>query len=472
LKPFPACIWFPNTISRVAGKLKNKGLLLGFGCRIFLADQEVKMKIKLVTAVLAMFLIICMGSLNADIYVSVSRGSNQNDGSRENPVKEIDRAITLVKPGEAIRISGGHYQGTFGIGYLESDKPLQLIGSYDEAFEKRSVIATPTLFQPDNAAGGKARKAMLKFTRTIDGTQIDGIVFNMGMRNAYSVNEGLVEGVETGRMLRSTERPRTGNSTVEEPIIQVASSAQGGDLIIRNCVFVNGAGFAIQGGVRGGTFRILNNVFVGNRMAAVEIYGTCASRGGPGKSVSCGNVEIAYNTILFTWSRLKDMRDMGYGIRVMTKCSYAIHHNIIGGSILAGIDHTRFNPGEWLRIEDNIFFANKKADIEYSPASNTRLNIMVEQFGDLTFAAVKGNRRAIPTALPLNLKYLEGFLTAGYSEQEDFNPDSQANLWREALGLNKQGKLRSSVSMFMNRYPWKDTLKLFGAVRGAGAQRF
>jgi hypothetical protein len=412
------------------------------------------------------------GFMYADIYVSAARGNNRNDGSRENPVKEIDRAIALAKPGEAIHIAQGHYQGTFGIGYLESDHPLQLIGSYADHFESRSIARTPTLFEPDNAAAGKARKAMLRFTRAIAGTLIDGIVFNMGMRNAYSLNEGIVPGLDTGRLLRATERPRSGNSTVEEPIIQVVSAAQGGDLTIQNCVFVNGAGFAVQAGIRSGNVRILNNVFVGNRMAAIEVYGTCAARGGPGKSVTCGQVEIAHNTILFTWSRLKDMLDMGYGIRVMTRCAYNIHHNVIGGSVLAGIDHTRFNPDEWLRVEDNIFFANKKADIEYSPASNTRLNIMVEQFGDLAFQAVKGNRRVIPGKLPINPRYLEGFLNAAYSEQVDFNPDSQANLWREAMGLNKQGKITSQVTMFMNRYPWKDALKLFGAVQGAGARSF
>ncbi len=430
------------------------------------------MEKKTVCVALSLILLICFLPLYADIYVSVARGNNQNDGSRDNPVKEIDRAMILAKAGEQIHIAGGHYQGTFGIGYMESDKPLQLIGSYDEGFNRRSIQNTPTLFQPDNVAGGKARKAMLKFTKAIEGSLIDGIVFDMGQRNAYSPDDGRVEGLETGRILRSTERPKNGNSTVEEPIIQIVSAAQGGDLTIQNCIFVNGASFAIQGGIRSGTWRIINNVFVGNRMAAVEIYGTCAGGGGPGKQPNCGMVEIAHNTILFTWSRLKDMLDMGYGIRVMTKCEYSIHDNVIGGSVLAGIDHSRFNPADRLKVDDNMFFANKKGDMEFSPASNTKLNIMVEQFGDLSFASVKGNRREIPAKLPLNVKYLEAFLGASYSEQLDFNPDSPANLWREAMGLNKQGKISSQTSMFMNRYPWKDTLKLFGAVRGSGAQTF
>jgi len=409
---------------------------------------------------------------SADIYVSQSRGSNQNPGTKEQPVKEIDRAVTLAGPGATVHIAGGTYMGTFGIGFIESDKPLRLVGSYNEEFTARSIVDTPTVFQPDNEAGGKARKALLRFTRAIDGTLIDGIVFDMGYRNAYSPRDGLVTGLDTGRLLRSTERPTSGNSTVEEPIIQVVSAAQAGSLTIQNCVFVNGASFAIQAGLREGTFRILNNVFVGNRMAAIEVYGTCAARGGPGVQPDCGTVEIANNTILFSWSRQKDLLDMGYGVRIMTRATYKISNNVIGGSILAGIDHSRFNPDDRITIDNNIFFVNKQGDLEYSPASNTKLNIQVEQFGDLTFASVKGNRREIPTALPINKAYLEAFLSARYSEQVDFNPDSPANLWREAMGLNKQGKISSEVSMFMNRYPWRDTLRLFGAVRGVGAQAF
>ena len=407
----------------------------------------------------------------AAVYVSQARGSNQNPGTKEAPVKEIDRAVTIATAGDTIHVAGGVYRGTFGIGYLESDKPLKLLGSFDETFSRRNVVETPTVLQPDNEAGGKARKPLLKFTKAIDGTVIDGLVFDMGQRNAYSQKDGLVAGLETGRLLRSTERPAKGNSTVEEPIIQVVSAAQGGDVTIRNCVFVNGSSFALQAGLRQGTFRILNNVFVANRMAGIEVYGTCAAKGGPGKIPDCGTVEIAHNTVLFTWSRQKDLLDLGYGIRVMTKCRYDLHHNVIGGSVLAGIDHTRFNPDDRLSIDDNVFFVNKKGDLEYSPASNTRLDLPVEQFGDLTLASAKRNRREIPAALPIDKAYLQAFLAARYTEQVDFDPGSQANLWREAMGLNKQGKIASEVTMFMNRYPWRESLRLFGAMKGYGAQK-
>ena len=66
------------------------------------------------------------------------------------------------------------------------------------------------------------------------------------------------------------------HSTVEEPAISIASAAQGGDVTIQNCAFVNCSQFAIQAGHRSGSFKVLNNVFVASRMAAIEIYGTCS----------------------------------------------------------------------------------------------------------------------------------------------------------------------------------------------------
>jgi hypothetical protein len=60
---------------------------------------------------------------------------------------------------------------------------------------------------------------------------VDGIVFDMGMRNAYSPREGLVPGVETGRLLNETERPPSGNSTVEEPILLIDIGAKTSNLL-------------------------------------------------------------------------------------------------------------------------------------------------------------------------------------------------------------------------------------------------
>ena len=258
------------------------------------------------------------------LYVSITKGSNKNDGSKTSPLKNIDKAISIAQPGAIINIAGGVYMGTLNIGFIESPKAVQLFGSFDEDFSVQDIKVHPTAIQPDNESARSTRKAILKFTKDVAGTVIDHIVFDGGQRNAYHAKEGIIEGIEGGRLLPDTERPPVGNPTVFEPLLQFVSATTGGDVTIQNCVFVNGASFALQAGHRSGKFTVKNNVFVGNRMAAIEIYGTCASTGGPNTLALCGEVEIANNTILFTWSRTKDFLDMGYGVRVMTKCNYNI----------------------------------------------------------------------------------------------------------------------------------------------------
>ncbi len=406
----------------------------------------------------------------AAFFVSKDVGKNKNPGTMDSPLKNLDKAFKKAAPGDVILVAEGVYGGTFGIGYFESDKPLKLYGGFASDFSERNVLTHPTLIQPDNKSGGKSRKPLLRFTKDIDGVVVDGFVFDMGERNSYSPTDGKPEGVEAGMLLLPPKKATGQNPTVTESCISIPSAAQGGDVLIQNNAFLNGAKFGIQAGLRSGTLRLLNNVFVANRMAAVEIYGTCRNTAGPKDLTLCGNVEIAHNTVLFTWSRTKDFQDMGYGIRIMTKLDYNIHHNIIGANIMAGVDHSRFNKDEWVKLDENIFFVNRQADLEYSPESNTTLNLSADEFEDLELGSNEGNRSEIPEGLSVDQSYLEGFLSAQYTEEADFDPESPANVLREVMGLNKQGKLTTSVSMFANRYSWNKALELFGAVEGAGAQ--
>lgn len=412
--------------------------------------------------VILLFFVFTSISFGEVVHVSITTGKNSNPGTAVAPKKNIDKAINAAQAGDTIKVAEGTYNGTFSVGYIITDKPLILMGGYTSDFSTRDVSKHPTLFQPDNKSGAKSRKALLSLTKNVDGMVIDGFVFDMGMRNSYSPDEGRPEGVETGMLFLPPKKAQGENATVTEQCLHIASGNSGGDITIQNNVFLNSAKFAIQGGVPKGTITIRNNVFVSNRMAAIEVWGTSAGQ--------IPNAEIDHNTVLFTWSRLKDFMDMGYGVRIMTKMKYNIHHNIIGASVLTGVDHSRFNDDANVNLDENTFFLNKQSDMQYSPESNTKLNLSADEFEDLELASVSGNRNQIPKGLPIDAAYLEGFLSARYTEDADYNPDSPANQIREMLGLNKQGKLTTSVSMFGNRYPWKKALELFGAVEGTGAQ--
>jgi hypothetical protein len=420
---------------------------------------------------------ICVNSAMAgELFVSSTTGANSNDGSKAKPFKNIEKALKLAKKGDIIRVAEGNYYGLRGKGYLEVPLPVQLIGGYSTDFSKRDVLKHRTLIQPDNASAAKSRKALLTFKKSIKGDKIvvDGIIFDMGMRNSYSDTKGKPEGCETGMLLLppQSNKAKKQKPTVTEQCIYFPSTGASGDVLIQNCVFINSAKYGIQGGHKQGNFQLLNNVFVSNRMAAIEIYGVGGKKGPKGPTEKDGNVEIANNTILFSWSRTKDFKDMGYGARVMTKVSYDIHNNIFGLNVLTGVDNTRFNKPEWMKLDNNLFMLNKQGDMMHTDPGQGQLErVGVSDFADFDFASVKNNTGKVPNAFPINKAYLEGFLSARYSEEVDYNPDSPANVLREVMGLNKQGKLKTKVSMYANRYPLEDALKLFGALKNVGAQK-
>lgn len=427
-----------------------------------------------------LFTILCLLSCSAlllatDIYVSASTGNNSNDGSMASPLKNIEKAIGKAAAGDSIHVAEGNYFGLRGKGLLVAPFALKIYGGYSPDFSERDILKYQTKIQPTNASAAKSRKPLLAFKKSKAGDQIvvDGLFFDAGLRNSYHDKDGKPEGLDSGMLLLppASNRAKKDKPTVTEPLISFSAAASAGDVLITNCIFINGANFAIQGGHKAGDFKVLNNVFVSNRMAAIEIYGTGGKKGPKGPTEKDGDVEIANNTILFTWSRMKDFKDMGYGVRVMTKLSYNIHHNILGMAVLTAIDHTRFNKDEWLTIENNMFLLNKQAELMYSEAGiNTLERVMLDEFGDLEFASTAGNTDKLSSKLPINEAYLTGFLSARYSEEVDYDPDSSANVMREVMGMNKQGKLKTKVSMFGNYYPLEDAVKLFGALEGYGAK--
>ena len=93
----------------------------------------------------------------------------------------------------------------------------------------------------------------------------------------------------------------------------------------------------------------------------------------------------------------------------------------------------------------------------------------VNEFEDLEFDSVTGNQGVAPNIM-VNQAYLLGFYNARYDEVLNYDPNSSVNQWSRALGMNQQGKMKSKVTMFMNKYPWEEALKLFGGSNKVGAQ--
>jgi hypothetical protein len=305
---------------------------------------------------------------------------------------------------------------------------------------------------------------------------IDGIILDFGNSNAYHPVQGKPEGVETGMILGPPEKGV--NNGVKEVITNQNALMWfdvTGKMTIQNCVFTNGSQYAIMGNANGAQITIINNLFINNAYSAVQIISRLKT------GDYSNHVDFAYNTVLFNWNRSTDNLDLGLGsgYRFMTGVSTDIHHNIIGLSCRAGLDRTRTETpaNEKLRktgVEDNYFFLNKMGDLEL-PGGGKGIRVWCKNFEDREELYKYERNEELGNNAEgfkgkLNAAYLEGFLNATYSETTDYDENSSANQFRSAMGMNKQGKLTTKVSMYGNRYPLEDAIKLFGAVAGKGAQ--
>jgi hypothetical protein len=240
-------------------------------------------------------------------------------------------------------------------------------------------------------------------------------------------------------------------------------------------VFANGAYYGIQGTWANGKITIKNNAFVANAFAAVEIPGNT----GQSRDAYMTNVDFSNNTVLFSWTRLNDLGDMGYGYRFMTGTNTDVKNCIIGLCAFAGLDRTRVDstPADAAKrktgAENNAFFLNRKGDLYIASGGGQMLTVWANQFEDreelylyernieLSGDKLKGK---------LNDAYLTGFLSMVYSQTIDYDANSPANQFRRAYGMNQVATATSKVDMYGNRYSLEDAVKLFGAVANYGAQ--
>jgi len=416
------------------------------------------------------------------LYVSAASGNNRNDGSKEKPFKNIEKAITEAKDGATILVAEGNYFGVLDKGNIIVSKPVKIYGGHSPDFAARDVLKHRTLIQPtpeSNATAGPGQGTM-QINVKKPGTEvvIDGLIFDRGNSIAYSAaGEGKPEGVESPMMVEVGKAGIGGADLKTEKVMTKQTGTlwldnPSCDLTIRNCVFVNSPFYGILGMWGGKKAEIVNNVFMACRFASVDVRGSQAA--------FQGEVVFKNNTVLFTWSRTKDFQDMGIGFYFRPGTIYHVSHNIIGLSVNAGLDRAVSDSNKAkeaervTNVENNLFFLNKLGDLAV-PGGGKNLFVKAEDFEEIEkLTKAGGNKRLTdPAAFKglINEPYLAGFLAASYKETAEVDRNSDANQFRAALGMNIQGTIKSSVSMFANRYPWEEALKFFGAMEGAGAQK-
>ncbi len=364
-------------------------------------------------------------------------------------------------------------------GQIKLNKQLNILGGYAADFSERDILKHRTTVIPPRKPDTHRDDAvfLIEQGNKKGTTLIDGLIFDQGETNDYHESNGRPEGLSTGMFM--VPPSKSSSSAIPTVNIAILKGNTSGDFTISNSVFNNAALYGIWVAQGEGTFTARNNVFTANRMSAIEVRGRM-------NDPHAAKVNLENNTVLFTWSRTKEMEDMGYGVRAMTGADYVVKGNILALSTFAGYDNTRIDSNLQVRkevvLDNNMFFLNKQADMT-APGSGKFMRLWVEEhFEDLpdldvpgtTFASVVGNvGLASADALKnaINTDYLDGFLSASYSEVSSYDADSPANTFRRAMGMNQTGSINSTVSMWANRYLLEDSLKLFGAVPGYGAQQ-
>ncbi|MFO8021635.1 MAG: right-handed parallel beta-helix repeat-containing protein [Perlabentimonas sp.] len=384
------------------------------------------------------------------IYVSPS-GSNRNDGSKDAPYKNIDKAIKEANDYDKIFITEGVYSGTFDVGFFEITKPLEIYGSYSNDFSKRNPAKTPTIIRtkPKAASG----KQTLIYIREAQDVVIDGITVDMGEQNNY--DSKAPDGIETGYLTLTN----TGG-TEQRSAIRIV----GNDVTIRNCTFVNISYCGVSVAQRmsmPGKILIDNNVFVNCAHTGID----ASVLTGPGNR---HEIEICNNTFAFTYGTTFLNDNLGNAIWMKRKADYNVHHNIFAYASDAAIRYLDTDEPT-LKLDHNLFMGNRKNDIHTS-IMNNRVFISVEEFEDVDFVtSLNGNKR-LTQVLPLDKAYISEFINMAAEVSMEYDPNTDWNQVRSILGLPQQASGKAKISFFANRYPAKETHKLFGAVGGFGAQ--
>lgn len=457
-------------------------------------------------ALAAMFFAASAVMAQTTFYVSATTGGNKKAGtSADMPLKNIQKAIDKASAGDVIKVAEGNYFGTLDCGAIIVDKEVTIEGGYSTDFKERNVLKHPTTIMPTAASNGTVGSTNTlgnqgtmvitikstdpynnarKMAQIKNKVRIDGLIFDRGNSIAYRVkadktDAGWPDGIETPMMQPIGTEGKSGVNLEVEKVFTVESAeiylanpqpTYAYALEIENCAFLNAPNYGIRGNFYGKA-TIKNNIFVNVRMAAVEIPGSNANE--------VSEIRFSYNTVLFCWSRKKDLEDMGYGYRYMTGAHSYVDHNIIGCTTFAGLDRTRIDSNKTkenarqTHATNNMFFLNRQADLTL-PGGGMYQRIWNNQFDDVDqLQETDGNKDLDAKALKgvIDEKYLDEFLHINYTETASVDRNSAANQFRAAMGMNIQGTISSKVTMFANRYNHDKALKFFGAVAGYGAQQ-
>lgn len=431
-------------------------------------------------------------------YVSV-KGKARADGlSKDTPLKDLQKAIDLAEEGSTILVAEGNYLGNMDRGFIEcgrfgngadDGKFLKFYGGYSPDFSERDPLKYITKIQPNETTPRVLGSALFHITarraygdkRPAGEVVVDGFTFDGGeliLYNKADVKDPRTgtpnSEVLTGMLIHpdGTGVQPTGYSKADWRALHLTVE---GKVRVSNCVFVNCRFFGLQAGMGAGHIEVSNNVFVANRYAACEIWGTLAA-GREGEI----SLDFHHNTVLFTWPITKEFETMGQGFRFMNGIrTINVYRNIFAFNSRCGVERCRYEAKqEYEKLkQSNLYenyFTGNMYDLQICTKGNP-LNVPASRIEEADEIGPKyeGNKempfdkRFIDA---IDAPYLKGFTSLKISTSESYDRNSTANQINRHLGLNQQATQTTRVTMFANKYPWEKARRLFGVVSGYGAQ--
>lgn len=139
------------------------------------------------------------------IYVSRTNGDNGNDGSRNAPFKNLQKALDKAPAGSTIMVAEGNYYGSLNSGNINITKPVTIMGGYNSDFSERNILKYRTMIQPTPESNGSHTiKGTISLTSIVapnDKVVIDGLIIDRGNTISYNkAGKGRPEGVESPQM--------------------------------------------------------------------------------------------------------------------------------------------------------------------------------------------------------------------------------------------------------------------------------
>lgn len=422
----------------------------------------------------------------ATLYVSRNTGSNKGDGSKSAPFKNLQKALNEAKEGTTILVAEGNYYGLMNSGNLIIKTPVTIMGGYSDDFSKRDILTHRTMVQPTTESNGSQQGRGTIQIRSVVAPNgyviIDGLIMDRGNSISYNAaHEGQPEGVDCPLMNAIGTKGIGGADLSEQGVLTQETNmiyfdgdkgvVNTTNVIIRNCAFINAPNHGIVGLLKG-SLKVENNIFVNVRMATMDVRGADPN--------VMTEIDFKNNTVMFVWSRKKDLETFGYGFRYITGTSCNVENNIFGCACFSALDRTHIDSNkarEAKRVDtavNNVFFLNRQTDL-CLPGGGMFLRVKADDFDDVeALSKVSGNKTVTDPAVfkgKINAAYLKGFITMQSKQTLSVNYNSVANQFNSALGLNIQGTGKTTATMYANRYPWQEALQLFGAMSGVGAQK-